>query len=237
MKILLSAPTSVHKDYCMKDWINWITSPDFSDVDIDILIVDNSPDPTYHFKIAKELGSKGTVLHIPYKKDRDLYHTIAESNEMIRNFFLAKDYDFLFFNESDQFVPKKSIDYLLSLSLSVVGLPYFIKQHYGSLLISHHPIEAGYKRDVAINTLNTSFIEFDGKIKPDRNTGLGALLIHKNVLSITDFTIDEEMNLKENAWSDTYFQNRLEQKGFKIYQVKKYMSLHLNKDWSKLNKN
>lgn len=226
--ILLAAPTSNYKDYCMVAWIKWITT-DFSVLPYDILIVDNSKDDTYHETIKKELGDKGKVLHLPYKKGRTIHNTIAESNELIRQYFIENKYDYLFFNESDVFAPKNTIEYLLQLNKYVVGLPYFISHHYQSRLITYTFERAGYIRSSLNKTLQKSFIEFNGQIVNSNNIGLGALLIHRGVLDMIDFTTDLADENKTHA--DTVFHQKLLQKGIPVHQVQKHIALHLNGDW------
>ena len=232
--ILLTAPTSQHKDYCMKSWIKWITT-DFSKYNYDILIVDNSKDPEYHKQIQNELGERGTVLHLPYDKDRDIRYTIAESNEMIRAYFIENSYEYMFFNESDVFAPKYSMDYMVQLNKYVVGLPYFVFQHYMSRLLAYDSVRAGYVRDSYIKTMKSAFIDCNGQIVNATNIGLGALMIHRGVLDAIDFTIDT-VEADSKPHSDTYFHSKIMQKGIPVHQVQKHFALHLNGNWNKVYK-
>lgn len=231
-KILLAAPTSEHKDYCMKQWIEWITT-DFSDIKYDILIVDNSKDSNYCKKIQEELGEKGEVMHLPYKKDRSIIHTIAESNEMIRKYFLEGNYEFLFFNESDVFVPKNMLNLLLWENKQVIGAPYFIGHLHHSKIMSQVIIPAGSSRDIAPKTLKKAFIDFNGVVSPAVNIGLGALLIHRGVLDIVDFKVDDENN-PYNSHSDSHFHEKVKKAGIQVFQINKRMAYHMNGNWNKV---
>jgi len=235
-KILLSAPTSEYKDYCMKDWVKWITN-DFSQLDYDILIVDNSKDPEYHKQIQKEIGNRGVVLHLPYKKGRNIQYTIAESNEMIRKYFIEGKYEYLFFNESDIFAPRGTIEYLVQLNKYVVSLPYFIFHHYNSKILGSAFEKAGYVRGSVIKPIKSSFIEFNGRTESEINIGLGALLIHRGVLDVVDFNIDETLidkSLSTLPHSDTFFHAKLKLAGIPTDMVKKHFALHLNGDWERV---
>jgi len=237
MKILLSAPTSQHKDYCMKQWTKWITASDFSDFQYDILIVDNSKDKNYHKQIEKELYSQSKisceVVHLPYEEGRSIQKTIADSNEVIRKYFLEHKYEYLLFNESDVFAPKNTIDYLVAMNTEVVGLPYFLYQHYVSKIIQYKVVEAGYNREYTIGCVDYSFINFRGQVDPSYNIGLGCLLIKKEVLQEVDFTIEDK---EGTPHSDTFFHHKLKKLGISSFQSQKNIAYHFNSSWSELGK-
>ena len=60
MKILIGCPTSAHKKYCLKEYINSIKSLTYKN--FDVLIVDNSENDKYFNEIKKEIQKQKEVV-------------------------------------------------------------------------------------------------------------------------------------------------------------------------------
>lgn len=226
-KILLASPTSDAKGYCLREWASCVTDSEFSKTPFDILIVDNSATKSNVKTIEKAFKGKAKVLHYSSKKGESVHVKIANSNEIIRKYAIDNNYDYLFFNESDVFVPQNGLDYLLKKNAQVISLPYFIGQHYQSFLLDYSPTIVGREKELHIKPLLKSFIDFDGKVKRVHLAGLGAMLIKIDVLKQVDFKIDKE----NGAFSDAHFSEKLQQANIPIYRASKHLCKHKNQNW------
>ena len=106
MKILIGCPTSEHKSYCLKEYIEAVKK-----LNCDVLLVDNSECEEYYNKI-KSLGVN-VIKDRYYKKARN---RIVSSRNLLKEHCLKNGYDYLFSLEQDVIPPLDVIERLLKLN-------------------------------------------------------------------------------------------------------------------------
>lgn len=112
-KVLVACPTSEHKRYCLKQWVEGVKR--FTYQNYDVLLVDNSKDDTY-LKEIKQLGIP--VIKGPWfegARDR-----IIASRNRIREKVLKEGYDYFFSLEQDVIAPPDAIQRLLHHTQDIV---------------------------------------------------------------------------------------------------------------------
>lgn len=110
----------MNKAYILDEWLSYVKSLTYPN--LHVLLVDNSPDPDWHKRIA----CKGfQVLHLEPKGRPESY--IADSQEVIRNFAVKGGYDYLFSLECDNFAPANIIELLLAYRVDNINVPYLLK--------------------------------------------------------------------------------------------------------------
>ena len=114
MKILVGCPTSNHKEYSINEYLNGIKNLNYRN--FDLILVDNSEDNNYFNKL-KSLGInviKGKYFESA--KDR-----VINSRNILREYFLNNDYDYLLSLEQDVVPPSNVIEKLLEHNKEVTG--------------------------------------------------------------------------------------------------------------------
>jgi hypothetical protein len=120
-KILLGTPISMEKAYILPEWLEYVKSLTYPN--LHILLVDNSVDPEWHKRIIKQ-GFH--VIHLPPKGRPEKF--IADSQELIRQYAVKGNFDYLFSLECDNFSEHNIIELLLTQRLDNINVPYFLKQ-------------------------------------------------------------------------------------------------------------
>lgn len=217
-KILVSCPTSSYKDYCMKEYVNQIKG--FTYPNYDTYIVDNSEDSKYVEKFW-ELGIDAD--HVTPGGSPVEYITLCQN--IIRNKALEGGYSWLLMLESDNFVPRNIIEYLMGYGNEVHTFTYFINNGAEtSLCLQGTPSKLGYKLGAKLPP-ESSFTMFQGKVDLIENykigndyelyaSGLGCTFIHRSVLERIEFRIDKKAH--RAAFSDTFFYQDLKRLGIPI---------------------
>ncbi len=121
-RVLLAAPISRNKEYILQDWLQHITG--FTYPAYDIFLVDNSPDPAFH----QEVWRRGFQCGYYPPQGKRAPDFIADSQNMLRQYFLENDYDYFFSLECDNFPPHNIIELMLSYRADNINIPYFLKQ-------------------------------------------------------------------------------------------------------------
>ncbi len=232
MKILLAAPTSIHKNYCFLEWL--VNARSFG---CDIFIADNSPGDA-NKKLYKKLGVKYSWVN-PDKKASVNY--ITESQNQIRDYFLKNDYTHLFFLETDLFPHSSVLQILSSLNLPIVSAPYFIHKGSHAMQMSQD-IRLVYRQCLTRNpSLKEQFMSIDGSVKQCYSTGFGCTLIKRSVVERFPFRYTGA-NLTDNqkggpSHSDSFFYSDLYLKGVPAYLYTGVAVKHYNSDWGKIKVN
>lgn len=117
-KILLGSPISNKKAYILPEWLRYVRSLTYPE--LDILLVDNSDDPEWHKSIK---GFK--VLHVKPIGRPETY--IAQSQEVIRQCAVANNFEYLFSLECDNFASPDIIQLLRARRLDNINVPYLLK--------------------------------------------------------------------------------------------------------------
>lgn len=231
IKVLLAAPTSDKKRYCQTEWLKHIKQ--FTGADYDILIVDNSET----LDNVREIHAFGGIIAKHYKPDeRGLIYTINGCMNYIRDYFLKNNYTHLFILESDQFPPKDTIQRLLSHNLPVVCHSFF---HYTDVNLMVFDIQKILGVQVSCRMpLMQSYLFCDGTVKKATGTGLGCVLICRDVVERVPFRIPpkESKLYKNGAFPDHYFHIDLIEKNISCFCDTSRISRHYNNSerWQKI---
>lgn len=211
-KILVGCPTSDSHSYCLDEYMKALFSLDYPCYDI--LIVDNSKNECYSNKI-KEYGVE--VIKIPYHSST--LKRIVDSRNVLRQYVLDNNYDYFFSLEQDVIPPSNVIQRLLAGNHDVISGLYFgftNKFEFPNIKPGSVIMPVAYKilndeekaKESGLQALRRFGIN---EINPPRRvsvrmTGLGCLLIHKNVLEKMPFRYEEgKPNTDDRYFSDDVF--------------------------------
>lgn len=205
-KVLLGCPTSFHKEYCLKEYAEVITSLSYDNYDI--LLADNSPSGDYSEKI-KSYGIN-IIKGQYFESARD---RIVASRNLLRQHAIDNNYDYFFSLEQDVIPPKDIIERLLTHNKKVLTGVYFAHNVFKDkkLLIPlvYTSIEDG-KGLPSMRPLNDAELLSNRLIKVV-SCGLGCVLIHRNILRQIEFRYEE------NTFDDRWFCIDLYNKKIEIY--------------------
>ena len=227
IKILVGCPTSEHKEYCLKEYIEAIKNLSYKNYNI--LLVDNSKDDRYYNKI-KSLGIN--VIKDKYlERARD---RIVHSRNIIREYVLDNGYDYFLSLEQDVIPPKDIIERLLRHDKDIVSGVYFkefiTKSGLKNILPLLYNSKEGYEYLFQLNEDDIS----GNKLIKVRGCGLGCVLIKRKVLDVIKFRYDD----KNKAFDDMWFSYDANKKGFFIYSDTGVRCKHLIREmnWNKIKK-
>ena len=222
-KVLVFAPISQVKDYCMDEWINHISNLSYPNYEI--LLVDNSADNKYHQTLKQKYP------HIKFKyvspKGMRSQEFIAASQEVARLYILKGDYAYGMCIECDVFPVHDVIQRL--------------KRHYAQVAVGIYSWHFGVKRRPLIQmaeVFNRHFknrnIDYeeglmfmDGKPKQVLGAGIGCALIYRDVFRKVGFRSIEDFD----AHSDTYFYLDIYENNGKVIADTSVFCHHKNQSW------
>ena len=233
-KILVGAPISDLYRYCLEEFLSAIKNLSYDNYDI--LLIDNSEKE----ELYKELLEKGfNVKRIPYyKKTRE---RVARSHNLLREYALENNYDYLLNLDQDVIPPENVIKKLLSHDKKIVMGLYF----------GHHFVDQLNKTMVMpfawqftnknqghwgdVRYLNPDEVWNDRLLKI-AFTGAGCMFIHRDVLKKVKFRYSDEYDV----WDDRWFGYDAYANGFEVFldtSVKcKHLYLDRPFDWQKIMK-
>ena len=220
-KVLVSFPTSDKKDYCVDDFIKQIKN--FTYPLYDIFVVDNSKDSKHVRKFWKN-GIK--AMHEPLKGN--FREELARHQNIIRDYFLAGDYDYLMMIESDVFTGECIIDKLVTYAevygAGAVTATYEIDRGEPTLCLtatvdskfvrSEKLLDRSQGYDVmgqGVIPLRKLFHDSDAKLTA---TGIGCTLFAREALEAVKFRVD--LNLNKRAFSDTFIFTDISKMGYEV---------------------
>lgn len=221
-RVLVAFPTSDKKDYCVEDFIDQIKS--FTYPNYDIFVVDNSKDES-HVELFWKNGIK--AVHDPFKND-NFRSELARHQNIIKDYFLNGNYDYLMMIESDIFtgncVIEKLVSYADVYGASAVTATYEIMKSQPTLCLTSTVdsrlvrSEKILERSNGYEFMGQGCIEL-GKLMHDPDakitaTGIGCTLFSREALEDVEFRVDLELN--KNAFSDTFIYTDLAKKGHRI---------------------
>ena len=220
-KILIAFPTSDKKDYCVDEFIQQIKS--FTYPLYDIFVVDNSKDSKHVRKFWKE-GIK--AIHEPLKGD--FREELARHQNIIKDYFLAGDYDYLMMIESDVFtgecILEKLVSYAEVYNAGVVTATYEIDRGEPTLCLTSTVdsrlvrSEKLLDRSLGYEIMGQGVIPLRKLLSdPDAKltaTGIGCTLFSRFALEDVNFRVD--LSLNKRAFSDTFIYTDMQKFGFKI---------------------
>jgi hypothetical protein len=220
-KILIAFPTSDKKDYCVDEFIQQIKS--FTYPLYDIFVVDNSKDSKHVRKFWKE-GIK--AIHEPLKGD--FREELARHQNIIKDYFLNGDYDYLMMIESDVFtgecILEKLVSYAEVYNAGVVTATYEIDRGEPTLCLtstvdsrlvrSEKLLDRSLGYEImgqGVIPLRKLFSDPDAKLTA---TGIGCTLFSRFALQDVNFRVD--LSLNKRAFSDTFIFTDIASKGYEI---------------------
>ena len=230
-KVLVGCPTSDHKSYCLEEYAKIVKSLSYSNYDV--LLVDNSKEKNYFEKLKENGLDCKRIDYIEGARER-----ITQSRNIIREEVLKGDYDYFFSLEQDVIPPKDVIERLLKHEKDVIGGVYFkdylIKNKAGEV-IKKQIMPLAYKLigDNMAKQFTFRDVAGEGLLKVDA-TGLGCILIKRNVLEKIKFRYVKE----KEPFDDLWFCKDVKESGRKLFLDKSVKCKHLieGMDWSKINK-
>jgi hypothetical protein len=220
-KILVAFPTSDKKDYCAERFIDQIKN--FTYPLYDIFVVDNSKDPKHVKKFWKE-GIK--AIHEPL--NGDFREELARHQNIIKDYFLAGDYDYLMMIESDVFtgecILEKLVSYAEVYNAGAVTATYEIMRDEPTLCLTATVDSRFVRSEKLLNRSHGYEIMGQGCVElkkllndPDAKltaTGIGCTLFSREALECVNFRVDLDLN--KRAFSDTFIFTDIERKGFRV---------------------
>ena len=229
-KILVGCPTSDHKAYCLDAYLTTVKALSYPNYNL--LLVDNSKKEDY-FKLLKDKGVP--VLRTPhYTTARE---RIVESRNLLRKKALEGDYDYLLSLEQDVIPPKDILEQLLSHKKPVITgiyyMHYTVKQQ--GKIIGKKVLPLLYQRKDEEHLIQLQPEEVEGNhLLEITATGLGCILIHKDILEKTPFRYEEEKLVFDDIW----FCQDLEKEGVQLYVATSVKCKHLTTEmnWNKIKK-
>jgi len=220
-KILIGFPTSDKKDYCVDEFIQQIKS--FTYPLYDIFVVDNSKDSKHVRKFWKE-GIK--AVHEPL--NGDFREELARHQNIIKDYFLNGDYDYLMMIESDVFtgecILEKLVSYAEVYNAGVVTATYEIDRKEPTLCLTSTVdsrlvrSEKLLERSIGYEIMGQGVIPLRKLLSdPDAKltaTGIGCTLFSRFALQDVNFRVD--LSLNKRAFSDTFIFTDIASKGYEI---------------------
>lgn len=228
-KILVGCPTSDYKEECLNEYANAVKNLSYDNYDI--LLVDNSKDDKYSERIKT---SGLNVIKAPYFESAR--ERIVHSRNILREYAIKNNYDYLLSLEQDVIPPKDVIEKLLRHNKKIVTGVYYVhnKMPDGKLhLVPLVNILEGNGK--TMRTLNYAEINMPRLLKIF-SCGLGCLLIHKDILKEIKFRYVKDIDTHDDRW----FCIDLHEKGIELYCDNMVICKHLVKGrkwtWSQIKK-
>lgn len=203
-KVLVGCPTSFHKQYCLKQYVEGVRK--FTYPNFEFWIVDNSPDHEY-YETMKGMGVKVLKDDTWFDGARD---RICHSRNMLREKALAEGFEYFFSLEQDVVAPPNAIEQLLSHDRKVVCGVVIGWQNIGGKPIPAPMVYVSSKEKpeelacIAPNKLAKP------KLIPVRACALGCTMIHRDILEKITFR-------HAQGFDDMMFSQDVHALGEKIY--------------------
>jgi len=225
-KILVGCPTSFHKKYCLEEYAKAVKSLTYPNYDI--LLIDNSKDNNYFNKLKS--------LNLPVIKGsyfEGALNRIIASRNLLREYTLKNNYDYLFSLEQDVIPPKDILEKLLQHKKRIISAIYFnyiTKNNETRILpVIWTRMDSKLRYILKPSELNKEVLQI-------AIAGLGCLLIHKTVLNKIKFRYEKN----EDAFDDVYFALDCKKNNIPIYADTNLVVKHLIKNrpipWKKTKK-
>lgn len=225
--ILVAAPTSDKKDYCVNEWVNQLHNLTY--LDYEVFVVDNSKDENHrNFFLNKGIECEWV------KPEGHPVDYITASQNVIRNKFLSNNYSYLLMIESDVFVPENIIEILLPHNRAVVTIPYFVDYKKEGVRLCNQEVEPFYHSTTRLKHAYESFIDIKGDIQRCFAVGIGATLFHRSIIEQMPFRARNKENEQienRSVFSDTYFYKDCAEKGIPVYMETSVISEHRYQNW------
>lgn len=231
-KILVGCPTFEGMSYCLDRYINAIKN--FSYSNYEILLVDNSKNNDYYNLIKSKNINVIKALH--YELARD---SIIESRNILRDYAIKNNFDYFLSLEQDVIPPKDIIEKLLAHNKKVVSALYYTSKTLEKVNGDKEQIRVGVAfiqlPNKNVYWLLPELIE-EKKLSAVYATGLGCILIHKDILNKVKFRYEKN----QSAFDDIWFSEDTKKQGYKVWLDTNIECQHLIEErswkWDQINK-
>lgn len=215
-KILVGAPTAAPYRYCLAEYATRVK--ELSYPNYDVVLVDNSETEGYN-EVIESQGLK--AIHVPGFVS-DSRERLATSRNVLREKVLQEGYDYLLSLEQDVIPPKDIIEILLQHKKKVMTGVYFKPvllnlAHKGEVVKQVKklmPLLGGFIPGMGEKMHWFSAKEITGrKVMQVRFSGLGCILIHRDVLEKIKFRVEKRVHCHDDVW----FCHDLYEKGIALF--------------------
>ena len=191
-RVLIGCPTYDGKAYCLDRYLESVKNFNFKD--FEFVLVDNSRTEDY-FNLLQKKGVK--VI-----RGRDLGHPVKNvivNRNILRDYFLERDFDYFFSLEQDVIAPKDVVEKLIGHKKDVISGVYYtvyrFKGEPGIRPLLWAPVEG---KTEAVRFMSTEAKKHGlYKIKA---CGLGCLMIARKVLEEIKFRFVENSGVFDDIW-------------------------------------
>lgn len=229
-KILIGSPTSERKDYCFLEWIAHVRQIDYPKYKMDILMVDNTPVNGYD----KYLSGYDIITRHVNPRNKNSIEFICDSHNVIRDYFLYNNYDYLLHLESDVMIDTQTLRTLLFHSqqndLPVVSASYFHGEDSDTNMLlqrlESHGTPDGIKAGMPYKFRES--MNMCGSFSKIYACGVGAVLIRRDVLEKINF----RFNAGEFIHPDSFFYEDCFKLNFPVYIDTSLMLNHKSQNWN-----
>ncbi len=191
-KVLIGCPTYDGKAYCLDRFLQSVK--DFNFKNFEFVLVDNSKTEDY-FNLLQRKG-------VNVIRGKDLGHPVKNvivNRNILRDYFLEKDFDYFFSLEQDVIAPKDAVDKLIDNKKDIISGVYYTVYRFKG--------EPGIRpllwASVEGNTEAVRFMSTEAK-KPGlyriKACGLGCLMIARKVLEDIKFRYVENSGVFDDIW-------------------------------------
>jgi len=226
-KVLLACPTSSHKAYCQKEWIEHVSKLTYPN--LEVLIVDNSKDLGNAKELVNLLSETNLKYRVVHREPKEkLVFTLVDCCNYIRSVVLKEKFDYWLSLESDQFPPLNVIEHFISCNKSAICATYFTFGGNSTLLL-HYKYEniEGYPFLLQKTGLDTFINDIkEPSLSKTIQAGIGCLLVKSSLLRKVVFRYDP--NEYEHGFHDYFFVIDINRLGVDIYTDYSVISEHRN---------
>ena len=232
-KVLVTAPTSSHKDYCFTKWIENVSN--FTYPNFDIFLCDNSSDKSYSLYLENRVKTRYPYLsfkcfHYP-PQNVPLLEMIALCHDLCRHVAKSNDYDYMLHLETDVMPQPDIIERLLWNNKDICGAVYYTDEGVNRKPVLQRivPLSDNKNDIVSLNFEPKEDIGFmDGEVKQVGHVGLGCVLIKMDAIADIQFRWDSDYP-KHSA--DSFFANDCYDKNIPIFADTSLVVKHKNRKW------
>jgi hypothetical protein len=224
-KVLVGAVTSKRHEEYLEKWVDMVNSFTYPH---DLFIIDSTIGLDYYDRI-KEMGVD--VVHYEWDTDnKNAYEMLSDTRNLLRDRFLEGDYTHFLNLDTDEFVPKDTIDRLLSHNKDVVGFPSPIWHKVPGVFKEGGYVQTGQGFKLATFTWDELFervYKEKTQLLEVNSVSIGCCLFSKKVFEKIYWRVPKIPPIAE----DTMFFSELTKKGFKSYVDMGVIPLHLSVGW------
>lgn len=223
-KVLIAAPVAGFKQYSINQWFEWIANQEYCNYDVAVCC--NGKGYAELAKMFREVdikdihGNNKKVIALELKNSEDLsvIQKITYSREKLRQYAVIKNYDYIFFLDTDTIpASREAIQKMVDKNLSVISGLYFYKHSKVPVVI-----DLKTRTNISERILETCYN--NDEVVEVWGFGFGCLLLRKNVFQENPFNYEL---MKENFTDDFGYCKVLEDSLIKRWLYPKIICKHL----------